>query len=224
MLLATSNEGWRNASELLGPGVVPWRHELHVWTAPKHTPAPCRALVCTEKQPSTPDKSWPFPNLSKWRRRELSHTSLGTFKSDWVQALCTEKTSLRVSTWGFWNPCILGICIYIYICVHLLGKQFCQKNHRPCCIQHYGYQISKAQTMTQFLLGSPAITQAKELFLFLVGPVVYTLDKDYTRTCRQAEKHLSSFQTHLYLKACCNWGLFIVLINHSHGAGLHHAT
>lgn len=116
MLLATSNEGQKNASELLGRGVVPWRHELHIWTAPKHTSAPYHALVCIEKKPSTKggrswDKSWPFPSLSTWRKTALSHTSLGTFKSDWVQALCTEKTSLRVSIWGFWNPYILGIYI-----------------------------------------------------------------------------------------------------------------
>lgn len=59
---------------------------------------------------------WPFPDLSKWTSREISHTSLGTYKSDWLWDLRTGKTSLgatfmSVSIWVFWNPYVLEIRI-----------------------------------------------------------------------------------------------------------------
>ena len=99
------------------------------------------------------DKFWQFPDLCKWRSRELSHTSPGTYKSDWVCALCTGKPSLRVnfmsvSIWVFWNSYILEMYIF-----------FTSSSARKIALfSNISTTLVYAWTMTQFLFHAPAIT------------------------------------------------------------------
>lgn len=119
MLLAMSNEGRRNASEFLGPGAC--SRDMNSTFGQTHiSPLSGSSFHRKEAQAHrlnwSCDKFWPFPDLSKWRSRELSHTSPGTYKSDWVWALGTGKKSLggnfmSASIWVFWNPYIFEIDI-----------------------------------------------------------------------------------------------------------------
>lgn len=118
--MAMSNEGWRNASKFLSLGVCPGDMNSTFGQHPNpSSPLPRSSSHRKEAQAHRLDwsyKFWPFPDLTKRRSREISHSSLGTYKSDWLWDSCTGKTSLGVtfmsaSIWVFWNPYVLEIRI-----------------------------------------------------------------------------------------------------------------
>lgn len=124
-------------------GCMPWRHQLHIWTIPKHTPAPYHAPVSTEKK----------PKRTGWAGAGTSCDEFLISANGEGSDVRAQRAAIRAGT-GFvhtkniskspvyviWH---LGFLKPIYPWnIYILSTQLRQKNWNHCFIQQYQYWIS----------------------------------------------------------------------------------